>query len=359
VDRLTDSLAQGYWAAMIGREEDARARYEHVVERSSDGVYEVDPEGRISYANSSFELIVGRRFVELSGRKLVDVFQRADPGQPALDLFGEDRWMRLDIIRPDGVRRILEVHSIPRSSEGEVVGFQGVVRDVTAAAALERDKNEFLKMVTYDLRQPLTTILGLAATIESHSTELPPEQVGRMANQVRRQAERMTRMADDLHDVSQLQGRTLLLAPRPVDLRSAVDAAVVAAGDTGAVEIAVPADVEVMADARRLEQIVANLVENALVHGGLPVKVELLQERDDSGRLVLSITDGGTGVPEALVPTLFSGVRTLSRTTRDRNRGTGLGLSLVSGLAEAMGGRVWYELRDGASSFNLALTPTR
>ena len=94
VDRLTDSLAQGYWAAMIGREEDARARYEHVVERSSDGVYEVDPEGRITYANSSFELIVGRRFVgAFAARSSSTSSSAADPGQPVLDLFGEDRWI--------------------------------------------------------------------------------------------------------------------------------------------------------------------------------------------------------------------------------------------------------------------------
>src|SRR6202022_3436260 len=72
MDRLTDSLAQGYWAAMIGREEESRARYEHVVEHSSDGVWEVDLEGRISYANPALAVILGRRLDHLEGAVLAD-----------------------------------------------------------------------------------------------------------------------------------------------------------------------------------------------------------------------------------------------------------------------------------------------
>jgi signal transduction histidine kinase len=73
--------------------------------------------------------------------------------------------------------------------------------------------------------------------------------------------------------------------------------------------------------------------------------------------VLLTVEDHGAGVPAALVPTLFSGVRTLGRRTRDRSRGTGLGLSLVRGLAEAMGGRVWYEDRPGGGARFLLLLP--
>jgi signal transduction histidine kinase len=72
--------------------------------------------------------------------------------------------------------------------------------------------------------------------------------------------------------------------------------------------------------------------------------------------VVLSVRDHGPGVAESLVPTLFSRIRTLGRTDRDRARGTGLGLSLVRGLVEAMGGRVWYEPAPGGGAlFFLAL----
>src|SRR5437763_9572641 len=71
MDRLTDALAQGYWAATLGREEENRARYENLVERSSDGVYEVDFDGRLTYANPSLAVIVGRTPDELRGAQLL------------------------------------------------------------------------------------------------------------------------------------------------------------------------------------------------------------------------------------------------------------------------------------------------
>ena len=110
---------------------------------------------------------------------------------------------------------------------------------------------------------------------------------------------------------------------------------------------------EAQADPRRLEQVVANLVENALVHGATPVLVEA---RPYVGEVEVTVRDHGPGVPESLVPTLFSRLRTFGRGDRDRGRGTGLGLALVRGLVEAMGGRVRYEpAADGGASFCLVL----
>ncbi|HEX2039044.1 MAG TPA: ATP-binding protein [Acidimicrobiales bacterium] len=363
MDRLTDSLAQGYWAAVVGREEERKARYEHVVEHSSDGVYEVDLEGCIQYANPSLAPILGRRLEDLEGAMLSDVLLPLDPAVSVADLISPDAEhaspVQLEVLRLDGVRRVLDVRTHPRTVDGELTGFQAVVRDVTTAHDLEADKNEFLRLVTNDLRTPLTMILGLGATLESHSEELPPERIRRMGGSIRGQAERIARLADDLYDMSRLESNELLLAPRPVDLAQVVDAALASVGNSSDVRVAVPDGVTVLADARRLEQVVANLVENALEHGAEPVTVELVALDDVS--IEVAVTDSGEGVPPTLVPTLFSRLRTLSRPNRDRSRGTGLGLSLVKGLIEAMGGRVWYERADeGGASFHLTLpTPRR
>jgi PAS domain S-box-containing protein len=364
MDRLTDGLAQGYWAAILGREEEARARYEHVVEHASDGIYEVDLGGRILYANPSLAVILGHHPDGLEGSRLADVLTPLDPAASVErtlldpDEVGDGR-LTMTVSRVDGVRRVLDIQLVRRLVEGELVGFQGIVRDETAERDLEADKNEFLALVTHDLRNPLTTILGLGATIESHAGELPVDRIGRMGASIRRQAERIARLADDLYDVSRLEARSLLLSPRPVDLAQTIDAALGSVASPGAVEVDVPVGLTVQADARRLEQIVANLVENAIEHGSAPVRIKTEGVADD-GAVILSVTDHGPGVPQALVPTLFSGLRTLGRRTRDRSRGTGLGLALVRGLIEAMGGRVWYETgQSGGACFRLAVPVPR
>jgi PAS domain S-box-containing protein len=344
MDRLTDALAQGYWAAIVGREEENRARYENLVEHSSDGVYEVDLDGRISYANPSFAAIVGRPLAEIDGRPLPEVFNLAEDA-PIVERLTHEHHLDFDelsfeIVRPDGVHRELDVVTFPRRHEGTVEGFQGIVHDATAARDLDRAKNEFLALITHDLRNPLTTVLGLAVTLEAYAGELPEDRVRRMGASIRRQAERMSRLADDLYDMSRIESSTLALHLREVAVAPAIDAALASVEDPAAVEIDAAPAIAVMADSRRLEQIVANLVENALVHGAPPVTVAAFEQ---NGSVEIVVRDHGNGVPDAVVPTLFSRLQTVARHDRDRKAGTGLGLFLVRGLVEAMGGRIWYE----------------
>ncbi len=156
MDRLTDALAQGYWAALAGREEELRARYEHVVETSSNGVYEVDLDGRLQYANPSLGIMLGRRLDEIENAFVSEVFVPLDPSSSIEPLLSEPRSgsdrVELNVARSDGVRRLLEIRTTARHRFGELVGFQGVVRDITSATDLEADKNEFVALVTRDLR---------------------------------------------------------------------------------------------------------------------------------------------------------------------------------------------------------------
>src|SRR5581483_12092819 len=99
----------------------------------------------------------------------------------------------------------------------------------------------------------------------AHAAELPPDQLARMGAAIRSHAERIARLADDLHDVSRLDSAQFSLTTRSVDLATVVHAALGSVEATpGAVEVHIPFGVDVMADARRLEQVVGNLVENGL-----------------------------------------------------------------------------------------------
>ena len=351
LDRLTDALAQGYWSAVIGREETERARYEHVVEQSSDGIYELDVTGRLSYANPSLQAMVGQSMLELEGARLEHIFQvLGDAAAEALARLdavsreedGGEAEVTFEALRADGVRREFHVVTFPRIQDGAVVGYQGVVQDVTAVREAERARHEFLAMVTQDLRSPITTVLGLGVTLEAYAEELSAERIRRTGASIRRQAERISRVADDLYEVSRLETHSLRLTLRPTDVAGAVEAALSALEDPSGVVVEVPEGLEVLADGRRLELVVASLVENALNHGAAPVIVEAWEETDG---IDLVVTDAGPGVPPAAVPTLFT------------RPGSGIGLYLARGLAEAMGGRVAYEPGPGGhgSTFRVHL----
>jgi signal transduction histidine kinase len=169
----------------------------------------------------------------------------------------------------------------------------------------------------------------------------------------------MSRLADDLYDISRLEAQSLLLSPRPVELAAAAESALASVERPEDVVVDVPEGLQVLADPRRLEQVLANLVENALAYGSPPVEIRVVSVGKD-GAIEIAVIDHGTGVPAALVPSLFNRLRLLARRDRDRSRGTGLGLSLVKGLVEAMGGRVWYEsVPGGGADFRLTLPVPR
>src|SRR5437763_8547206 len=145
MDRLTDAVARGYWEAVLRREEESRAHYENVVEQSSDGIFEVDLDGVVQFANSSLAVLLGRPAEELQGVPLADVLAPLD----ALNAFerltvdsDERERNEVAVVRPDGVRRILEISTSAFRKEGVSAGFQGIVRDITAQRDLDEAKNE-------------------------------------------------------------------------------------------------------------------------------------------------------------------------------------------------------------------------
>jgi PAS domain S-box-containing protein len=357
IDRLTDAVAQGYWEAIIGREEEVKARYESVVEHATDGVYELDLDGCLQYANSALALVLGRRLSDLDGARITDVLTPVE-GRGSVDAFLSDepaRRSEITIERPDGVQRELAVYTFPRLQGEEVVGFQGIVRDVSAETAIEGQKNEFLALITHDLRQPLTAVLGLGVTLEGYASELPTDRLERMGTSIRQQAERMARLADDLDAVSRIEAHALMVTLRTTSLRRTVEHAL-AAIDDAHVRVEIDPEIEVHADPRRLEQTIANLVENAMHHGGPTIVVSATPSSGDV--VEITVEDDGPGIDDAVRPTLFTRIRT--RGERDGTRGGGLGLVLVRGLVEAMGGRVWYtERAGGGAAFHLTLSTPR
>lgn len=357
LDRLTDSVARGYWSAVITREQEAYSRYEHVVEHSGNGVYEVDLDGLIKYANPMMALLCGHDRSTLEGKAVSEVLPPVD--RTAADVYRyptASGWRPLRVLRADGIEREILLQITARTDEGRAVGFDGIIRDVTAERALERQKNDFLALITHELRQPLTTILGLGVTLESYADELPRSRMARMGRSIHIQSERIARLADDLHDVSRIQSDELTLSPRVIDVAATTAAALGMIGNPEAVEVSVPAGLQAVADGRRLEQVIAHLVENGLRHGAPPVEVEAGPDPDG---VRIAVTDRGAGIPHNELDGLLVALRPSAVDDRLRDRPSGLGLPLARTLVEAMGGRIVHERPvTGGARFVVTLPAT-
>jgi two-component system sensor histidine kinase KdpD len=228
--------------------------------------------------------------------------------------------------------------------------------EVVETAALRRSdviKTALLRSVSHDLRSPLTAILTSAEALQSPA--LSEAERKDLAEAVIEEAGRLSRLIDDLLDLSRLEAD----AAEPHPEWCSVDEVVRAAIEDLALppetfKVAIDADLPpVRADAAQLERAFANLLENAYRHSsGHPVSV---RGRNVGGRILLRFVDRGPGVPEAQRERIFEPFYR-SGTAATGHRGSGLGLAIVRGFVEANGGKVWVEsLPSQATSFVVEL----
>ena len=249
---------------------------------------------------------------------------------------------------PDGRSVRVLVNATPIHAEGsEVESFVVTLQDMSPLEDQERLRAEFLAMVSHELRMPLTSIKGSAATVLNSPASLGRAEIVQFFRIIDSQADRMHDLIGSLLDVARIETGTLAVEPKPTDVKGIVEEAKQAFSSTGGrhgVEIDLPADLPwVVADGGRIAHVLGNLLANAARHSpdGSPIRV-------GAGRkdvhVAISVSDEGRGVPADLLPHLF---RKFSGTDSwDSGSGGGppsLGLAICKGIVEAHGGRIWAE----------------
>jgi len=210
------------------------------------------------------------------------------------------------------------------------------------AADLEHERGlerAFLLSVSHDLRTPLTSIRGYAEALTDGTISATDEEQ-RAGAVIASESRRLERLVSDLLDLARLDARQFSLHPQTFDavgvVGTALDAFRPAAVELGlALDLAAPPSLPIVADADRLTQIVANLVENALKYAATRISVDLRAAA--GGAVDLRVRDDGPGIARADAPHVFERLF-VSRDRPGRSVGTGLGLAIVSELASAMGG---------------------
>ena len=327
----------------------------------ADAVITTDSDGSVISLNPVAERLTGWSSVEAAGLPLKQVFRTVEEttnrsaDRPLARVVQEAGVVLTDdhmlFIARDGQVRSVEQNAAPiKDDQGKIMGVVIVIRDITerrrAEEALrdaDRRKEEFLAVLSHELRNPLAPIQ--AALDLLRQAEMSRAESDRELSVVARQVRHLTRLVDDLLDVSRINRGRIELHTEPVVLDKALAEVIEAVKpliDQRQLElrIAMPTEsIWLEADPTRLEQILLNLLTNAVKYTNVGGRIELTAERDGD-EVMVRVRDTGIGISVAMLPRIFDlFVQGDGRADRSRG-GLGIGLSLVKTLVEQHGGSI-------------------
>ncbi len=310
-----------------------RRKAEAILSNMADGLLALDGEGRIIHVNPAAARMLETEAGALEGRRLAEVL----PG------------MALEDSGPFAHRGlVLRARVAPlRAGGGHVTGTVVVLHDVTEQERLERMRREFVANVSHELRTPLTTIKSYVETLLDGALE-DPEVAERFLGVVNREAERMTRLVSDLLTLSHLDSGSLHLDQQPTSLAELVaDVCEKFLERCQRKEIVLRGTYEpglplVMADRDRMEQVLSNLLNNAVDFTPSGGRIEVRVEAAEQG-VVVRVTDTGAGIPHEDLPRIFERFYRVDKARSREFGGTGLGLSIAKEIVESHGGRIGIE----------------
>jgi two-component system sensor histidine kinase SenX3 len=332
-------------AEKMGEERD---RLAEALRSFEDGVVVVDADGAEVVRNPMAARFAGARHADAVAEDAIDeLLQRArhgEWGERELQLFGPPR-------------EVLHVVAVPLRTGGELVGAAAFVRDVSEARRTESIRRDFVANVSHELKTPIGALGLLAETLESADD---PAVVSQLADRMVREADRLGRIVDDLLDLSLIEAQeapTRESVPVRLILGDAMER-VKAAADAAHIEVAmddVSPDLVVHCDQRQVVGALTNLLDNAVKYSdsGRSVETSVVDEGD---RVAIEVRDHGIGIPSRDLERIFERFYRVDRARSRVTGGTGLGLSIVRHVAQAHGGDVTVDSREGEGSrFRLVL----
>ncbi|MCP5056637.1 MAG: PAS domain-containing protein [bacterium] len=334
-----------------------KERLQAMLQGMVEGVLVLDPEGRVVLANPRL-----REFFdvwgEVEGRSLLELIRRDDL-VTALDAASASSSPVTRDFTVDGAdERLLQMHAVRFPSEGAMLGTVAVFHDLSEVRRLERVRQEFVANVSHELKTPLTAIQGFAETLQHEG--LDAAQRTQYTEVILRHSNRLSALIEDLLELSRIEGG------RQLSERSEVPVAEVARAllqdlkprfDANDLHARIEAETEpiALADRRAVEQILLNLLDNAIKYSE-PGGTVVVEVGESQGRVQLAVRDSGMGIPAEDLGRIFERFYRVDKARSRDLGGTGLGLSIVKHLAQAMDGDVDVEAEEGVgSTFRVSL----
>jgi two-component system phosphate regulon sensor histidine kinase PhoR len=319
-----------------------------------EGVLVLDGEMRIVASNRTARDIFAQVGGDLRTHRLSDLTRNSSVHsafRAALELGGRGE-VKVEMVGAE--RRVFDLRVAPLrlSVGGRTRGAIGVFFDITQLERLERVRQEFLSNVSHELRTPLTAIIAFVETLEEGAIE-DHHNNRRFLSVIRKNAERMHNLIDDILELSAIEAGTVEVEPRRIHLYPIIeDVTTALASRAGARKVTLLNEVSmeafVYADARRLEQMMTNLVDNAIKFNRENGSVTIRFERGTRDRI--SVADTGDGIPTEHIERIFERFYRIDRARSREMGGTGLGLAIVKHLARAHGGEATVHSTPGAGA---------
>ncbi len=329
-----------------------------VLDGMIEGIWVTDAEGTVVRHNDALREMLQPGNGGIIGQRPLALIRNEALNDAVMRASREGASSRLELTLEGLFPRTLALRVTPLGKD--LPGSAAVFHDVTELRRLEKVRKDFVANVSHELRTPITAIRGYAETLQTGALG-DPNVAPKMVEIIHRQSERLSELVEDLLELSRLEAREVQLKLSRVSLAEAASRAAEtvkpkAAGKRIHVGLHVPSDLAAWADERALEQVLLNLLDNAVKYTPAGGQVDVFGALED-GRCVVRVKDTGVGIEPRHLSRIFE---RFYRVDKGRSRdmgGTGLGLSIVKHLMGAMQGDVKVESQPNVGSVFMIFLP--
>ena len=356
---LLCSLLGGFLLSVSGRAEQIRQQVRQrtlelsaILDHAAESILIFDSEGRIERANPATAALFGLEPAQLSGRALTELLPSlAEPDQAL-------RTQPSELIGRHAAGHRLELEiSLSQYELAGQLHYIGVLRDIGQRKQVERLKSEFVSTVSHELRTPLTSIKGSLGLLAGGVAGPLPEAAVNLVQIAQSNSERLISLVNDILDIEKLESGQAGLHLESLDLRHQLQQALAhnqGYADSFAVHLQLddqhlPTDCRVNADALRLQQVLSNLISNAVKFSPPGQTVEV-RARLEGRSAHVEVTDHGPGIDPAFQSRIFHKFAQADSSDTRQQGGTGLGLSICKTLIERMHGQIGYTSTLGSGT---------
>ncbi len=322
-----------------------------------EGVLLLDREGRVRLANQALDHFFNLTN-DIRGQTIMEAIRLHELQELANRTAVTGQVLDFELTLPGLDERCVQINSrVFLDRDGNQQGMILVFHDLTRLKQLENTRKEFVANVSHELRTPLSLIKGFVETLMDGAKDDPAVAL-RFLQTIDKHADRLTYLIEDLLTISRLESGQITLnlqqaALHPLTQRVVEDLQARAMERKVTLENLVPAELAVRADADRLQQVISNLVDNAIKYGKSSGRVVMAARLTDTGTVEFSVTDDGPGIPAEAISRVFERFYRVDKARSREQGGTGLGLAIVKHIVQSHGGevRVTSELEQGTTFY--------